>query len=98
MGQEIDLLVNYPKTKRDPDARVAEKTEEDRAIARQFGKDFFDGDRSHGYPDLAVRFVGGGEAEYGVFRFELGMYRVIEESASSDVFASESTPSPTSAP
>src|SRR5690606_35168160 len=25
------------------------KTEEDRAIARQFGKDFFDGDRKYGY-------------------------------------------------
>lgn len=49
MGQEIDLLVNYPKTKRDVKERGASKTEEDRAIARQFGKDFFDGDRRHGY-------------------------------------------------
>jgi SAM-dependent methyltransferase len=49
MGQEIDLLANYPKTKRDLKQRAAEKTEEDRAIARQFGKDFFDGDRRHGY-------------------------------------------------
>lgn len=49
MGREIDLLVNYPKTKRDVKERGAEKTEEDRAIARQFGKDFFDGDRKHGY-------------------------------------------------
>jgi len=49
MGQEIDLLINYPKTKRDVKERGAEKTEEDRAIARKFGKEFFDGDRSHGY-------------------------------------------------
>ncbi|MCX7178067.1 MAG: class I SAM-dependent methyltransferase [Proteobacteria bacterium] len=49
MGKEIDLLVNYPKTKRNLDERVASKTEADRAIARQFGRDFFDGDRRHGY-------------------------------------------------
>ncbi|OGN65413.1 MAG: methyltransferase type 11 [Chlamydiae bacterium RIFCSPHIGHO2_12_FULL_49_9] len=49
MGQEIDLLINYPRTKRNVKERGATKTEEDRAIARQFGKDFFDGDRRHGY-------------------------------------------------
>lgn len=49
MGREIDLLRNYPKTKRDTSARADEKTEKDRSIARQFGKDFFDGDRKHGY-------------------------------------------------
>ena len=49
MGQEIDLLANYPRTKRDVKERGQSKTEEDRAIARQFGKDFFDGDRRHGY-------------------------------------------------
>lgn len=49
MGREIDLLANYPKTKRDVKERGAEKTEADRAVARQFGKDFFDGDRRHGY-------------------------------------------------
>ena len=49
MGREIDLLVNYPKAKRDVEARGQEKTEEDRVIARKFGKEFFDGDRSHGY-------------------------------------------------
>lgn len=46
---EIDLLKNYPKTKRNVHERGATKTEEDRRIARQFGKDFFDGDRRHGY-------------------------------------------------
>jgi SAM-dependent methyltransferase len=49
MGREIDLLVNYPKTKRDVNERGAMKTEKDRAIARKFGEEFFDGDRSHGY-------------------------------------------------
>jgi len=49
MGKEIDLLKEYPKTKRNIDERGQEKTEEDRAIARKFGKEFFDGDRRHGY-------------------------------------------------
>ena len=49
MGKEIDLLINYPKAKRNVDERGAEKTEEDRALARKFGKDFFDGDRKNGY-------------------------------------------------
>lgn len=49
MGKEIDLLVNYPKTKRNLEERAAEKSEADRIIARQFGKDFFDGNRRHGY-------------------------------------------------
>lgn len=46
---EIDLLANYPKTKRNLDERAAGKTEEDRAIGRKFGFDYFDGDRKHGY-------------------------------------------------
>jgi len=49
MGQKIDLLASYPKTKRNVKERGASKTEEDRAIARKFGKEFFDGDRKHGY-------------------------------------------------
>lgn len=49
MGQQIDLLIDYPKAKRNVQERGAEKTEEDRAIARKFGKEFFDGDRRHGY-------------------------------------------------
>ncbi|MFS1704772.1 class I SAM-dependent methyltransferase [Alteromonas sp. AMM-1] len=46
---EIDLLKNYPKTKRNTQARSEEKTPEVRAIARQFGAEFFDGDRQYGY-------------------------------------------------
>ena len=49
MGKEIDLLNKYPKTKRNLSERAEAKTEEDRAIARKFEKDFFDGDRKHGY-------------------------------------------------
>ena len=49
MEQEIDLLKYYPKTKRNVIDRGAFKTEEDRKIARKFGKEFFDGDRKNGY-------------------------------------------------
>lgn len=49
MGREINVLENYPKTKRNVKERGAEKTETDRAIARQFGVDFFDGERRYGY-------------------------------------------------
>lgn len=49
MGQEIDLLKNYPRAQRNLSKRAEEKTEEDREIARKFGREFFDGDRRHGY-------------------------------------------------
>jgi len=46
---EINLLDRLPSVKRDPLARAATKTAEDRAIAKRFGKEFFDGERRHGY-------------------------------------------------
>tara|TARA_Y100001970_G_scaffold270784_1_gene365135 strand:+ start:1188 stop:1847 length:660 start_codon:yes stop_codon:yes gene_type:complete len=49
MGNEIDLLRNYPKAKRNIEGRLDSKTEEDRILARKFDREFFDGDRSHGY-------------------------------------------------
>lgn len=49
MGAEIDLLANYPRTKRNVEERGQTKTEEVRAIARHFGKEFFDGSRDTGY-------------------------------------------------
>lgn len=49
VGIEIDLLKNYPKSKRDTKGRARVITEEDKAIARQYGKEFFDGDRTYGY-------------------------------------------------
>lgn len=52
-GREIDLLANYPKTKRDVKARGASKSEADREIARRFDREFFDGDRRHGYGGFA---------------------------------------------
>ena len=49
MGREVNLLANYPRPNRDTTARALVKTEELRAIARRFGQEFFDGDRSTGY-------------------------------------------------
>jgi SAM-dependent methyltransferase len=49
LGKEIDLLRDYPKPKRDTEARADSKTEQDREIAKKFGQEFFDGDRKHGY-------------------------------------------------
>lgn len=46
---EINLLDTLPQVKRDPKARAAAKTKEDRLIAKRFDKDFFDGERRHGY-------------------------------------------------
>src|SRR5262245_59290442 len=49
MRRELDLLAKYPRSPRDPAARAREKTPEDVAIARQLGREFFDGKRRHGY-------------------------------------------------
>lgn len=49
MGQEINLLDLYPKSKRPIDERAKLITDEHRRIARQFDKEFFDGDRLTGY-------------------------------------------------
>lgn len=49
---EIDLLKNYPKSKRNLDQRLSEKSPEIVKIAREFGKEFFDGDRKYGYGGL----------------------------------------------
>ena len=46
---EIDLLVNYPKAKRNVEERGLEKTQDDRVVGRLFGKEYFDGDRRFGY-------------------------------------------------
>lgn len=67
---EIDLLRNYPRTKRNVKERGASKTDAVRAVARRFGKEFFDGERQYGYggfsysprfwqpviPDMAAHF------------------------------------------
>jgi cyclopropane fatty-acyl-phospholipid synthase-like methyltransferase len=46
---EINLLDRLPAVKRDPKARAAAKTADDRSIAKRFDRDFFDGERRHGY-------------------------------------------------
>lgn len=46
---EVNLLKNYPQSKRKVNARAAKKTAQIRKIARRFGKEYFDGDRMHGY-------------------------------------------------
>ena len=48
MGKEIDLMRLYPQSK----GRLRERpivTEDDRKISSRFDKDYFDGDRKHGY-------------------------------------------------
>ncbi len=47
MRTEINLLNKYPKTNRNIDNRTTQ--EEDIIIAKQFGKEFFDGSRTRGY-------------------------------------------------
>jgi ubiquinone/menaquinone biosynthesis C-methylase UbiE len=45
---EIDLMARYPRGK----GRGAERptiTDDDKRISKQFGRDYFDGDRRHGY-------------------------------------------------
>lgn len=49
MGRPIDLLAKYPRPPRDTAGRALAKTGEHRAVARRFGAEFFDGDRSTGY-------------------------------------------------
>ncbi|MFT4579197.1 MAG: ubiquinone/menaquinone biosynthesis C-methylase UbiE [Nitrospinales bacterium] len=46
---EINFLNTHPAAKRNYDNRAAEKTPEIIHLAKQFGKDFFDGDRKCGY-------------------------------------------------
>ena len=47
--KKINLLKNYPSTKRDLSQALIERTDEVRLVARKFGKDFFDGERKYGY-------------------------------------------------
>jgi ubiquinone/menaquinone biosynthesis C-methylase UbiE len=45
----VDLMARYPRSKRPIEQRGREVTDADRQLSRQFGKDYFDGDRMHGY-------------------------------------------------
>lgn len=46
---EVNLLKNYPRAKRKIKLRAAVKTPRIRKIARKFGREYFDGDRTYGY-------------------------------------------------
>ena len=48
MGQERDLLRHFPRSSASRSLRGI-VTEEDRRISKQFGFDYFDGERQHGY-------------------------------------------------
>ncbi len=49
MKKEINLLKNYPVTKRNLQEASIQRTDEVRKVARKFDKEFFDGDRKYGY-------------------------------------------------
>ena len=49
MGKEINLMDLYPRSKRPIDERGALVSDENKRIAKQFGQEFFDGDRMYGY-------------------------------------------------
>ncbi len=78
---EINLMEKYPRTKRNIDEREEQKTEEDRAIAKKFGKEYFDGDRRHGYGGYSYhpRFW------TGVVKDMIEYYGLTEESRILDV-------------
>ncbi len=46
---EVNLMDRYPRSKRPIDERASLVKDEHRRVAREFGKDFFDGDRLFGY-------------------------------------------------
>ena len=46
---KINLLKNYPSTKRNLTRRNNLKSKKIQNIARKFGKDYFDGKREYGY-------------------------------------------------
>lgn len=46
---KINLLKNYPKSKRNLNSRYKKKTNKIKSIARKFDREYFDGDRDYGY-------------------------------------------------
>lgn len=49
LGREVNLLSEYPRSKRPIDERANTVTIRDRLLARRFGKEYFDGTRNQGY-------------------------------------------------
>lgn len=80
MRREINLLETHPKTVRDYDQRAQEKTPEIIRLAKQFGKDFFDGDRKCGYGGYKYD----GRWKSVVKRFK-DYYRLLDNSAILDI-------------
>jgi SAM-dependent methyltransferase len=46
---EVNLLARYPKSERNVLARTTARTDEHVRISRQYGREYFDGDRAYGY-------------------------------------------------
>ena len=49
MGQYVDLLRSLPRVRRDVRARAAARDRDVVHVAKQYGADYFDGDRKYGY-------------------------------------------------
>lgn len=49
LGREVNLLDIYPRADRPIEERFKNVTTRDRLLARQFGKEYFDGTRNQGY-------------------------------------------------
>ncbi len=49
MGSEINLLKNYPRTVRNTSKRKLEKNKQIIKIAKEYGREYFDGERKYGY-------------------------------------------------
>lgn len=49
LGREVNLLDVYPKSNRPIEDRSKTVTVQDRLLSRQFGKEYFDGNRNQGY-------------------------------------------------
>lgn len=80
-GREINLMDQYPCSKRPVEQRGVQVTETDRGRARKFGQEYFDGDRLFGYGGYAYhpRFW-----QATVRRFR-DFYRLTEQSSILDV-------------
>lgn len=70
-----------PKTKRNPSARAEAKTPEIVEVARQYGREYFDGDRKYGYggyrydgrwQPVAQDFIHHYQLEYGTRILDIG--------------------------
>ena len=55
MGKSLKLLEKYPKTSFNIEDRRRTKSANNILLARQFGKDYFDGEKRHGYGGYVYR-------------------------------------------